>query len=164
MSGRLPVRAKATAILLVAFVRHAASAAAPPVTIAIANFTFDPPALTVPAGTEVTWVNQDDIPHLVDAADGAFRSPPLDTDDRFTLRLDRAGHDQLFLRPAPAHDGDGYGRGGAVLLGNRRHLDQHPARRVVGREVADDLQILPFRGPLQVLGDPVTRRSAIQRL
>ena len=71
--------------------RNAPSAAAPPVTIAIANFTFDPPALTVPAGTEITWVNQDDIPHLVDAADGAFRSPPLDTDDRFTLRLTGPG-------------------------------------------------------------------------
>jgi len=91
VSGRLPVRAKAMAILLMAFAHHAASAAAPPVTIAIANFTFDPPALTVPAGTEVTWVNQDDIPHLVDAADGAFRSPPLDTDDRFTLRLTEPG-------------------------------------------------------------------------
>ena len=64
MSGRLPVRAKAAAILLAAFVHHAASAAPPPVTIAIANFTLDPPALTVPAGTEITWVNQDDIPHV----------------------------------------------------------------------------------------------------
>ena len=40
---------------------------------------------------EITGVNQDDIPHLVDAADGAFRSPPLDTDNRFTLRLSQPG-------------------------------------------------------------------------
>lgn len=28
--------------------------------IKIANFTFDPPTLTVKAGTTVTWVNSDD--------------------------------------------------------------------------------------------------------
>ena len=103
---RLPVLAGRGDCLLAAALRRGVGRSRP-VTIAIANFTFEPPALTVPAGTEVTWVNQDDIPHLVDAADGAFRSPPLDTDDRFTLRLDRAGHDQLFLRPAPAHDRHG---------------------------------------------------------
>ena len=33
--------------------------------VKIANFTFDPPTLTVKAGTTVTWVNADDIPHVV---------------------------------------------------------------------------------------------------
>ena len=33
--------------------------------VKIANFTFDPPILTVKAGTTVTWVNGDDIPHVV---------------------------------------------------------------------------------------------------
>jgi plastocyanin len=33
--------------------------------VKIANFTFDPPTLTVKAGTTVTWINADDIPHLV---------------------------------------------------------------------------------------------------
>jgi plastocyanin len=43
-------------------------------TIKIANFTFDPPTLTVKAGTTVTWVNADDIPHLVTEKDGKFHS------------------------------------------------------------------------------------------
>jgi plastocyanin len=59
--------------------------------VAIANFTFDPPVLTVAAGTTVTWTNQDDIPHTVTAADGAFRSEALDTDDSYQERFDRPG-------------------------------------------------------------------------
>src|SRR4051812_274738 len=31
--------------------------------IVIDNFTFAPEELTVPAGTTVTWVNHDDVPH-----------------------------------------------------------------------------------------------------
>ena len=61
------------------------------------------------------------------------------------------------LAPAActAQDRDDHGRhrAGAVLVGDRRHLDQDPARGVVGRELASDLQILPLRGPLEVVGD-----------
>lgn len=70
--------------------------AAAPVTVAIANFTFAPASLTVPAGTTVTWVNRDDIPHLVDAGDGSFTSPPLDTDDSFSLTLTTPGEVAYF--------------------------------------------------------------------
>lgn len=66
-------------------------APAAPVTVAIANFTFEPAALTVPAGTMVTWVNRDDIPHLVDAGDDSFASPPLDTGDSFSVTLTTPG-------------------------------------------------------------------------
>ena len=90
MSGRLQSRRRPWQSCSWPSLHHAASAAAPPVTIAIANFTFDPPALTVPAGTEVTWVNQDDNPHLVRPPTRSG-SPPLDTDDRFTLRLTEPG-------------------------------------------------------------------------
>jgi plastocyanin len=53
-------------------------------TIKIANFTFDPPTLTVKAGTTVTWVDADDIPHLVTEKDGKFHSSALDTNDKFS--------------------------------------------------------------------------------
>lgn len=52
--------------------------------VKIANFTFDPPVLTVKAGTTVTWVNGDDIPHVIAEKDGKFRSGALDTDDSFS--------------------------------------------------------------------------------
>ena len=52
--------------------------------VAIDNFSFNPPSLTVPAGTTVTWVNHDDVPHTVTANDKGFDSKALDTDQRFT--------------------------------------------------------------------------------
>jgi plastocyanin len=62
-------------------------------TITIDNFTFKPAQITVAPGTKVTWVNNDDIPHLiVDAANPpAMKSPPLDTDDRFSFTYAKAG-------------------------------------------------------------------------
>ena len=38
---------------------------AKPKEISIDNFTYNPPRLTVPVGTKVTWINQDDVPHTV---------------------------------------------------------------------------------------------------
>jgi plastocyanin len=52
--------------------------------VAIDNFSFNPPMLTVVAGTTVTWVNHDDVPHTVTANDKAFDSRALDTNDRFS--------------------------------------------------------------------------------
>jgi plastocyanin len=52
--------------------------------VAIDNFSFNPPTLTVAAGTTVTWVNHDDIPHTVTANDRGFDSKALDTDERFS--------------------------------------------------------------------------------
>jgi plastocyanin len=46
----------------------------------------------VAAGTTVTWVNQDDIPHTVVSTDGkTFRSRVLDTGDRFSFTFARPG-------------------------------------------------------------------------
>jgi plastocyanin len=48
------------------------------------NFNFTPATITVPAGTQVTWVNHDDVPHTVTAADKAFGSAALDAGERFS--------------------------------------------------------------------------------
>jgi plastocyanin len=72
----------------------AGAAAAPPapVTVGIDNFTFNAATVTVPVGATVTWVNRDDIPHTVTAADGkSFRSKPLDTGDRFSFTFTALG-------------------------------------------------------------------------
>ena len=53
--------------------------------VRIDNFTFSPATLTVTAGTTVTWINGDDIPHAIAAKDRSFRSKTLDTDDRFSF-------------------------------------------------------------------------------
>jgi plastocyanin len=54
--------------------------------IAIDNFTFNPPDLTVAVGDSVTWVNHDDVPHTAtsSAQPRAFDSGALDTDGTFT--------------------------------------------------------------------------------
>lgn len=69
--------------------------------VKIANFTFDPPTLTVKAGTTVTWVNADDIPHVVLEKDGKFRSPALDTDDKFSQTFSTARTVEYFCAIHP---------------------------------------------------------------
>lgn len=59
--------------------------------VRIDNFAFDPPSITVKAGTKVTWVNRDDIPHQL-ASDGAdFKSKRLDTGDSFVFTVTQPG-------------------------------------------------------------------------
>jgi plastocyanin len=62
----------------------AVTAAASPATIQIDNFAFTPAALTVTAGTTVTWKNEDDSPHRIGDKNGTFKSAALDTDDTFS--------------------------------------------------------------------------------
>ncbi len=59
--------------------------------IEIANFTFNPPEVTVKPGTTVTWKNADDIPHLVVEDNSKFRSKPLDTGETFSMTFADAG-------------------------------------------------------------------------
>jgi plastocyanin len=62
----------------------AAVTAASPATVDIDNFAFTPAALTVTAGTTVTWKNEDDSPHRIGDKNGTFKSAALDTDDSFS--------------------------------------------------------------------------------
>ena len=57
------------------------------VTVNIDNFTFSPAKLTVAAGTKVTWINHDDVPHTATSSDKPrlFDSKTLDTDDQFSF-------------------------------------------------------------------------------
>ena len=80
---------------------HAKQQAADATTIKIANFTFDPPDLTIKAGTTVTWVNADDIPHVVLEKAGAFRSAALDTGDKFAQLFKTPGTIEYFCALHP---------------------------------------------------------------
>ena len=88
--------ASLAAILGLSLVASGHQALADDPTIKIANFTFDPPTLTIKAGTTVTWVNADDIPHLVSEKDGKFRSSALDTDEKFSQTFSTAGTVEYF--------------------------------------------------------------------
>jgi plastocyanin len=76
------------------------SARADEIEVKIDNFTFAPQTITVKAGTTVTWINQDDIPHTV-VSTGHFRSKPLDTGDRFTFTFTTAGSFAYFCSLHP---------------------------------------------------------------
>ena len=72
------------------------SAAAPAAPVAgnavnIDKFTFVPVTLTVPAGSTVTWTNQDEEPHTVVANDGSFHSPGMGTQATFSYKFAKAG-------------------------------------------------------------------------
>jgi plastocyanin len=59
--------------------------------VRVDNFTFAPQALTVPVNSTVTWVNKDDVPHVIASDDGLFKSKALDTDDNYTYTFTKAG-------------------------------------------------------------------------
>ncbi|MGE5323558.1 MAG: cupredoxin family copper-binding protein [Actinomycetota bacterium] len=69
--------------------------------IKIDNFSFSPSNVTVPAGTQVRWVNRDDIPHTVANEDGLFKSKALDTDDQFTYTFTKPGTYRYFCSLHP---------------------------------------------------------------
>jgi plastocyanin len=79
-----------------------AKAASPATAVSIDNFTFMPQTLTVKAGTTVTWINKDDIPHGIAATNSTFnRSKALDTDDSFSFTFTTPGTYQYFCYVHP---------------------------------------------------------------
>jgi plastocyanin len=84
----------------------AAQGAADQAEVKIDNFTFTPVTLTVPAGTTVKWVNQDDIPHTVVSEDKrTFKSKALDTDDSFSYTFTQPGTYTYFCSIHPKMTG-----------------------------------------------------------
>ena len=79
------------AIALVGLGSAADEPAAKTVKIKIDNFAFVPDVLTISPGTTVTWLNADDVPHVVRTEDKTIKSPPLDTDDTFSYTFERKG-------------------------------------------------------------------------
>jgi len=74
--------------------------------VRIDNFTFQAPTITVPAGSEVTWFNRDDIPHTVVSEDKVFKSKALDTDDKFTYKFSQPGTYKYFCSLHPKMTGE----------------------------------------------------------
>ena len=76
-----------------------------PDSVAIQGFAFDPQALEVARGTEVTWTNADPEAHTVTARNGAFDSGPIDSGKGFTATLDRSGTVTYFCTIHPTMEG-----------------------------------------------------------
>jgi amicyanin len=67
----------------------------------IDNFTFAPQRLAVKAGTTVTWINDDDIPHTVASSTKLFKSNALDTNDKFSFTFTTPGTYEYFCSLHP---------------------------------------------------------------
>jgi len=79
----------------------AAPAGAEETQVKIDNFTFSPQQLTVKSGATVTWINQDDIPHVVVSDVRQFKSNALDTDDKFSFTFSTPGTYKYFCALHP---------------------------------------------------------------
>jgi plastocyanin len=90
---RKTILLRLAALSLVALVLFAPTAGAQgeTMTVSIKNFAFDPPNTTVSAGTTVTWVNNDQVPHTATANDGAFDSGTLQPGQSYSFKFDKAG-------------------------------------------------------------------------
>ncbi|HEX7893862.1 MAG TPA: cupredoxin family copper-binding protein [Terriglobales bacterium] len=76
-------------------------AKAVPTQITVDNFTFTPGTLTVPVNSTVTWMNKDDVPHVIASTDGLFRSKGLDTDDHYSYTFTKPGTYSYFCSIHP---------------------------------------------------------------
>jgi len=76
--------------------------------VKIDNFSFAPAALEVAAGTTVTWVNHDDIPHTVVSTDKdkVFKSKVLDTDEKYSFVFAKPGRYPYFCSVHPKMTGE----------------------------------------------------------
>ncbi len=62
------------------------------VTIDMVNFAFDPPSVTVPVGTTVTWVNVSSTIHNSVAHDETWESPVLQSGESFSFQVTEPGN------------------------------------------------------------------------
>ena len=70
--------------------------------VVIDNFSFSPKTSTVPAGATVTWINHDNVPHVVTSADDQFKkSPVLKTGQRSSNTFATAGTYSYFCSIHP---------------------------------------------------------------
>jgi plastocyanin len=93
--------AVAVAVFAAAVAYPAASAAAVEMKVKIDNFTFAPQRLVVKAGTTITWINDDDIPHTIASSSKLFKSNALDTKDKFSFTFTTPGFYEYFCSLHP---------------------------------------------------------------
>lgn len=68
-------------------------------TISIQNMTFNPNKITIKSGTNIQWVNNDNVQHQIVSDSGAFQSTILNPGDSYNFFFDKTGiygyHDAL---------------------------------------------------------------------
>jgi plastocyanin len=74
-----------------------------PISISIANFTFNPKQPTVKIGTTVTWINDDPAPHQI--AGSIFAGQLLNTGDSYSFTFTQAGTYDYYCSIHPSMTG-----------------------------------------------------------
>lgn len=59
--------------------------------VTIEGFAFQPGEITVEAGTEITWTNQDSVSHTTTSDDEMWDSGALSSDETFSFTFDEPG-------------------------------------------------------------------------
>jgi len=86
--------------------RESAPAKVTTTEVVIDTFTFSPKTFTVPPGATVTWINHDNVPHVVTSAEDQFKkSPVLKTAQRFSNTFATAGTYSYFCSIHPRMTG-----------------------------------------------------------
>ena len=102
IKSRIRVATAFGVVLLVAAATFAArSAPATDAEVDIDQFTFLPQRITVKAGTTVTWINEDDVPHTIVSSSKVFKSKALDTADKFSFTFTTPGTYEYFCSLHP---------------------------------------------------------------
>jgi plastocyanin len=69
--------------------------------VAVQAFVFDSAEITVPAGTTVTWTNNDPVPHTVTDVNQAWDSGLFDQGATFSKTFDAPGEYSYYCIPHP---------------------------------------------------------------
>ncbi|HLH09200.1 MAG TPA: cupredoxin family copper-binding protein [Terriglobales bacterium] len=82
--------------------RENAPSSAAMLLVNIDNFSFSPETVSVPVNSTVTWVNKDDVPHVIASTQGVFKSRALDTDDKYSYKFTKPGTYSYFCSIHPS--------------------------------------------------------------
>ena len=73
--------------------------------VSISDFAFSLASITVPAGTKVTWTNNDSAPHTVTSNTDAFESGSLSRGGTFSFTFAQKGTYEYHCSPHPSMNG-----------------------------------------------------------
>ncbi|MFO7966155.1 MAG: PQQ-dependent sugar dehydrogenase [Archaeoglobaceae archaeon] len=73
--------------------------------VMIQGFAFSPSSITVPAGMEVVWENQDGTTHTVTSRDGVFDSGNIADGETYSYTFDEAGTYEYYCTIHPSMEG-----------------------------------------------------------
>jgi plastocyanin len=128
MTGRIAVRDEAGRI------PPPAKSVAPEgaMSVRIIDLSFDPPAIAVPAGTTVSWDNEDTVPHTVTAVDGSFDSGIFDPGGVFSWEFTSPGVFEYLCNLHPQMRGSVEVTGEAVTTGGHADMATPAAGSISG--------------------------------